>query len=129
MTGVPPAAVHDTTRSNPNGPDRFPCPRCSALPGQKCRNYLGRACAPHHDRGKDPKVKPTPAASPGLFDAVPDTPDEVPAAKAYCSWCGDPCRLGRTTCDEFCARMEERVANPPVVFPGNQDISWEDDQP
>jgi hypothetical protein len=63
-----------------------------------------------------------------LFDAIPETP-AVPAGKVFCSWCGDACPPGRATCDEFCARMEERAARPPVVFPGNQNIPWGDDQP
>jgi hypothetical protein len=28
-----------------------PCPRCKAEAGQKCRNYLGKGCAPHRERG------------------------------------------------------------------------------
>lgn len=28
----------------------YPCPKCDAGPGAKCRNYLGKACAPHSGR-------------------------------------------------------------------------------
>jgi hypothetical protein len=42
--------------------------------------------------------------------------------------CGDACPPGRTTCADFCAGMGERAEHPPVVFPGNQDIPWEDER-
>jgi hypothetical protein len=29
------------------------CPQCYAKPGQKCKNYQGKGCAPHRNRGKD----------------------------------------------------------------------------
>jgi hypothetical protein len=109
-------------------PIDHPCPQCNAQPGERCRHYLGRACAPHHDRGTAPKGKQTHAPSPGLFDAIPAEPAPIPAGKVYCSWCGDVCPPGRVTCDAFCARMEARAARPLVVFLGNQDIPWEDDQ-
>lgn len=31
------------------------CPKCHALPGQPCRNYLGKPCAPHGKRMKSPE--------------------------------------------------------------------------
>lgn len=31
-------------------PIHVTCPRCKAKPGEKCRNYLGKNCAPHRER-------------------------------------------------------------------------------
>jgi hypothetical protein len=68
--------------------------------------------------------KPT---TPSLFDAIHEEAEATPAKKVYCSWCGAECPPGKSQCDEFCERMENR--KPPVVFPGNQDIPWEDECP
>jgi hypothetical protein len=46
------------------GPLAFPCPRCHAKPGEKCK---GKPPCP--DRGKAPPGEaPKPSQQPGLFD-------------------------------------------------------------
>lgn len=29
----------------------YHCHRCNAKPGENCRNYAGKGCTPHRDRG------------------------------------------------------------------------------
>ena len=53
-----------------------PYPQCHAAPGQKCKNYKGQACAPHHQRLR-------PEAIPDRREVVPGwTWEEIQAREA-----------------------------------------------
>ena len=77
-------------------PIDHPCPQCDALPGQRCRNYLGHAQAPHRDRGKAPKAKPAGG--------------NVTTKAPRCRWCNAACPDGSDWCSETCAELD--VSNP-----------------
>ncbi len=108
-------------------PIDHPCPQCGAHSGRRCRDYLGKPCAPHSGRGKTQTLVPGNSSTPCLFDCLENKAAGVPAEAVSCAWCGDPCPPGRTTRDDFCQRTGERATRPPSVFPGDQSIPWEDE--